>query len=567
MKTQLLKAIIAILFITTQQLKAQTAQLQLIHNSADPSLLLVDVYVNDSLVADDIILRSATTFITFPASINLNVGIALNSSSSVNDTVKNFVISLQPNDTAVAVIGGVLDTAQFAVNPDAVATDLNLFIQHNIRTAANNATHVDYIIIQGSTDLVKSDFVIRDDKNIADDIIYNGVTPYDSVAAISFTLDITPYTNDSIISSYQIDFTGMDGSTAVLLASGFRNPAANQNGPQFQFFAVFANGSVLEYFPISIAKLQAIHNSSDPALDSIDIYASGVLVVDNFHFRTATNLFNVPGDVPLEVAIAPGNSTSINDTLKSFTLNFENGKNYVAVATGVLDTAAFAANPEGADNSFTMVLQDGIRWKAQNATDFNFRFINGVTDAPTVDLKFSGGAVFNDNAPYATLTPYTSLVAANIYNIDVTDSANIINYNSYQAVTNIFSGKSAVLFFSGFLNPANNQNGAPYSLFAAFPQGAVVELATVTNLAEHLFQDGFNLTPNPATDFLNIKWSTLTNRSSIIKMLSMNGREIYKSSFEGSTTHIDLKNIKNGIYFVEVFNNEKIARGKVVVAK
>src|SRR6185436_4230789 len=111
---------------------------------------------------------------------------------------------------------------------------------------ASNVSNVDFIIIQGSTDLSKSDFEIRDDKKIADDITYNSVTAYDSVPAVSFTLDITPFTNDSIISSYQIDFTGMDGSTAVLIASGFRDPAANQNGMPFEFFAVFASGSVVE---------------------------------------------------------------------------------------------------------------------------------------------------------------------------------------------------------------------------------------------------------------------------------------------------------------------------------
>lgn len=565
MKKIALKAIIPILYFTTQNLHAQTAQLQLINNSADPSMQLIDVYVNDSLVADDIIFRGATTFMAYTVSSNLNIGIAPNSSTSVNDTLKNFEVLLQPNDTAIAIINGVLDTAQFAVNPDGIATALNILVHTNIRSAAINANQVDFIIVQNATDLVKSDFAIRDVKNLANDIIYSGSTNYDTTAAISFTLDIKPFANDSIIKSFQIDFSGMDGSAAVLLASGFQDPAANQNGPPLGFFAVFSNGAVIEYFPVSIAKLQAINNSADPALDSIDIYALGNLVVDNFHFRSATALFDVPGDIPLEIAVAPGNSTSVNDTIRSFTLTFQNGKNYVAIASGVIDTAAFAPNPEGADNSFKMVLQDALRWKAQNTTDFDFRFINGVTDAPSVDLKFSGGNVITDNAPYSTLMPYNIFTASGIYNIDITDSSNSNNYNSYQIVTDTIAGQSAVIFFSGFINPANNQNGSAYSLFAAFPQGKVIELNTVTKVSELISGNQLQLFPNPAHNFAAISINGANNGINKFEIFNVTGNLISENTFSGNKTQVDLRKIESGIYLVEVMCEGKVYRNKLVI--
>lgn len=559
------KVILPLLFLISQNIHAQTAQLQLIHNCADPSLQLIDVYINDSLVADDIIFRSATTFTTYSVSTTLNIGIAPNSSTSVNDTLKNFEVQLQPNDTAIAIINGVLDTTQFAVNPDGIATDLNILVQTNIRGAAINANQVDFIIVQNATDLAKSDFVIRDVKNLANDILYNGSTNYDSTAAISFTLDIKPFANDSIIKSYQIDFSGMDGSAGVLLASGFQDPTANLNGPPLSFFAVFSNGTVIEYFPVSIAKLQAINNSADPALDSIDIYALGNLVVDNFHFRSATALFDVPGDIPLEIAVAPGNSTSVNDTIRSFTLTFQNGKNYVAIASGVLDTAAFATNPEGADNSFKMILQDGVRWKAQNTNDFDFRFLNGVTDAPSVDLKFSGGNIITDNAPYASLMPYNVFTTSGTYNIDITDSSGINNYNSYQIVTDTIAGQSAVIFFSGFINPANNQNGSPYSLFVAFPQGNVIELNTVTNVSELIARNELQLFPNPAIDFITISIDGANNGTNKLKIFNMTGNLVSTNIFSGNKAQVDLRKIDSGIYLVEVICEGKVYRNKLVI--
>ncbi|MEO8149870.1 MAG: DUF4397 domain-containing protein [Bacteroidia bacterium] len=564
MKKQLF-TLLAFIVLFTAKLNAQNADLQLIHNSADPALMLVDIYINDSLVADDIIFRSATLFMTLSANDTLNIGIALNTSTSVNDTLKNFEIIMQPGDRYIGLINGVADTAQFASNADGAGTQLNILFQNNIEASATNPANVDYIIAQGATDLSKCDFVIRDDKKIADNIIYNTATAYDSVLASSFTLDITPFNNDSIITSYQVDFTGMDGRAAVLVASGFRDPVANQNGPSFEFFAAFADGSVLEFFPVSIAKLQAINNCADPLLDSIDIYASGVLVVDNFHFRTATTLFNVPGDVPLQVAIAPGNSTSVNDTLRSFTLTFENGKRYIAIATGVIDTASFAPNPDGLNTSFTMVLADGMRWKSQNASDVDFRFVNGITDAPAVDLKYSWGPVLDDNISFGTLTPYNTLTSPGTYNLNVTDSNNTNIYNSYQINLDTLGGQSAVVFFSGFLNPAVNQNGAGYNLFAAFADGKVLPFSIVTGTHNLSPQNEIDLYPNPTNGFLNIKIDALTNGNSTLRIMSVDGKVIREKVFAGNNMQVDLKNIAPGIYFIEVNCEGKTHRSKVVV--
>lgn len=551
MQKHLRTLITAIALLTITQLKAQQAELQFIQNSADPALQFVDVYINDSLVVDDMVFRSATAMITLPADSLLNIGIALNTSTSVADTLKSFQIMLQDTGRYIALISGVLDSTLFALNPDGASTALNILFQNNIALLAANPNKVDFIIAQGATDLGVRDFVIRDDKKIANDITYNSFIAYDSVAAISFTLDITPSTNDTILSSYQIDFTGMDGSAAVLIASGFYDPAANQNGQSLGFIAAFPNGSVIEFFQVSIAKFQAINNCADPLLDSIDIYTNGVLVVDNFHFRTATNLFDVPGDVPITVAIAPGNSTSINDTIRSYTLTFENGKNYIGIATGVIDTAMFAANPESLSTSFTLKLSDGMRWKAQGPSTIDFRFINGVSDAPTVDIKQSGAPVVVNNTPFGSLSPYVSIIAAGTYNVDVTDANNAIIYDTYQFDGNPFAGQSAVLFFSGFLNPANNQNGALYGLYAAFSDGQTLQLPVITAIENHASNDNVVIYPNPVIDFLTIDFLNSSEQNSI-EVITLTGQVVYQNEFSNTkTVKINLGFLPAGSYFLK----------------
>ena len=98
---------------------SQTAQLQVIHNAADPAAATVDVYVNVVLTLPDFAFRTATSFLTVPAGVTLNIGVAAGNSMSVNDTLKNFQVTLMNGQRYIAVANGVLNPANFAANPDA----------------------------------------------------------------------------------------------------------------------------------------------------------------------------------------------------------------------------------------------------------------------------------------------------------------------------------------------------------------------------------------------------------------------------------------------------------------
>ncbi|HRH64036.1 MAG TPA: DUF4397 domain-containing protein, partial [Bacteroidia bacterium] len=480
------------------------AEIQIIHNSADPAASVVDIYVDGNLALNDFAFRTATPFITLASGTPINIGVAAGNSASVNDTLKNFEVTLTAGQRYIAVANGVLNPSNFAVNPDTVATAFTLFIQDNIRNMGMIPGNTDFVAIHGASDAPTVDVVARNVGTLVDNAAYSAITPYITVPAASYTLDVTLAAGSPIVASYTADLSTLGGGSAVVFASGFLAPAANQNGPAFGLFAALANGTVITLPQVSLARLQVIHNAADPAAASVDVYVNDSLLLNDFAFRTATPFIDVPAGVVLNIGVAAGNSTSVNDTLKNFQVTLANGGSYLAVANGVLTPANFALNPDGASTAFTLFLQDQMRESATtNAVDF--RVIHGASDAPTVDVLAGTGNLVND-ASYSNITPYIS-VPASSYTLNITPgNNNSVIVASFDANLSTLGGKSAIILASGFLTPAANQNGAAFGLLAVLADGTAFLLSNVTGIEENSTTSNLSLFPNPINDQFNLNF-------------------------------------------------------------
>ncbi len=451
------------------------AELQVIHNAADPAAATVDIYVNGTNAIDDFAFRTATPFIPLPSGVPLNIGVAPGNSTSVNDTLKNFTVTLMAGEKYIAIARGVLTPASFAANPDGINTAFDLSVISNAQTTSALPGNVDLAVYHGATDAPAVDVIARNVATLVDNAAYSDATPYFAVPPGNYLLDVTPSTNNSVIvATYEADLTGLTGGAAVVFASGFLDPASNQNGPAFGLFAALPSGAVVALPSTSAARLQVIHNAADPAAAVVDVYLNGILAIPDFEFRTATPFIDVPGDVNVNIGIAASNSTGVNDTIVNIPVQFTNGQTYVAIANGVLNPANFAVNPDGVSTGFTLLLQQDIRESAFNAGDVDFIAVHGATDAPAVDVIARNVATLVDDATYTDITSYITVPPAS-YLLDVTPAAaNNTIVASFAADLSTLAGSSAVVFASGFLTPALNQNGEAFGLFAALPNGTVV---------------------------------------------------------------------------------------------
>lgn len=465
---------------------AQTAELQVIHNCADPVADSVDVYVDGLIAIDNFAFRNATGFLTLPAGVDIHVGIAPKTSTSVSDTLVNYTINLASGQRYVAIASGVLNPGSFAANPDGRATGFNLLVRDNIRDAAASSGEVDFIVLHGATDAPAVDVIPQSSATaLVAGAAYTDITSYLTVPAAAYRLNITPAgDNSTIVASYNVDLSTLGGGAAVVFASGFLNPAANQNGPAFGLFAALPNGTVVEFSLNTNARVQVIHNAADPAAAVVDVYGNSDPLIPDFAFRTATPFIDVPAGVDITIGIAPGTSTSVNDTIPglSTTVNLTAGQTYVVIANGVTAPGSFAVNPDGRPINFGLFLKTTVRESATDGSNVDFFVLHGATDAPTVDvIPQSSATPLVDNAAYGDITAYLS-VPASQYFLNITpgsDNSTIVA--SYNVDLSSLGGGSAVVFASGFLDPAANQNGEAFGIYAALANGTVVAFPLNTN--------------------------------------------------------------------------------------
>ncbi|MFN5346320.1 MAG: DUF4397 domain-containing protein, partial [Bacteroidota bacterium] len=123
---------------------AQTAKIQVIHNSADAAASQVDVYLNGGLAIDNFAYRTATPFIDVPAGVQISVAIAPSTSASVSDAIATFNYTLTANEKYVIVANGIVSTSGYTPS---IPFDLHVYAGG--RESATNGTNTDLLVCHG----------------------------------------------------------------------------------------------------------------------------------------------------------------------------------------------------------------------------------------------------------------------------------------------------------------------------------------------------------------------------------------------------------------------------------
>lgn len=233
--------------------KESTAAVQIIHNSADPTAQNVDIYVNGNLEFANVAFRTASPFVDVPAGSLIDIDVAPAGSTDVGDSIYNYQFAPIADLSYILVANGVLDPTQFdqTVNPS-IAFGFNL-ISGVVQTALN-AGETSILVHHGSTDAPTVDIVETSVPagTLVDDISYPNFSTYATVPTANYVLNVELADNSAVVASYEANLAtlGTADLAITVLASGFLDPIANQNGAGFGLWAALPTGGALIELPL-----------------------------------------------------------------------------------------------------------------------------------------------------------------------------------------------------------------------------------------------------------------------------------------------------------------------------
>jgi hypothetical protein len=239
---------------------SQTSRVQIIHNAADPTAAVVDLWVNGTKAFDNVSFRKATPFTNVPANSPLVIGIAPATSSSYKDTLGTVTLDpLRPGRTYSLVATGVLDSTKFRRNPNGKAINFEIAVLDGALEASPEAGKTAVRVAHFSTDAPRVS-IASTATNYATNVTYgDAAATYALVSPAQDTLWVSGE-DGKRIRGYVCDLRGQN-KAFLALASGFFIPDSNQTGPAFKLILVEPNGTVnaslqeVEPGPVSVEEL------------------------------------------------------------------------------------------------------------------------------------------------------------------------------------------------------------------------------------------------------------------------------------------------------------------------
>ncbi|HKK78837.1 MAG TPA: DUF4397 domain-containing protein, partial [Phaeodactylibacter sp.] len=352
------------------------AAVQVIHNSPTPGTdggPTVDIYVNGALPPQltGLAYREATSFVTLPSGVDVDIAVAPSPSSSVDDAIATFSLGqLAAGEAYTVIANGIVGDVDFP---------FNLEVNAGALTSGESANAVDVNVFHGSPGAPNVDVNTLFNGPLVGDLPYATFTPgYLGVPTGTYVLNISPAGSSDVVASFTADLSMLGGEAATIVASGLIGDT-----PGFTLLAVLPSGTVVELPATEFANVQAIHNSPTPGTGSgptVDIYVNGTLfsALEGVPYRAATPFLELPANVDLELAVAPSPSASVDDAIAEFPLGqLAAGENYTAVATGVVGDMT---------TPFNIAVNAGAQTAAAMAGMVDFNVYHGSTDAPAVDI-------------------------------------------------------------------------------------------------------------------------------------------------------------------------------------
>lgn len=212
--------------------------------------------------------------------------------------------------------------------------------------------------------------------------------------------------------------------------------------------------------PAGQARIQVIHAAADPDAATVDVYLNETLLLDDFAFRTTTPFVDVDAGDDLEIAIAPGDSASVDDALTTFSgVSLPAEERTIIVVAGVLDPDAFDPNPDEADTTLSLYTFADARERSNDTNFDQLAIFHASTDQPAVALALPDGTEILSQLAYGEFAENYLSVPPGVLAFDLLRASDGARQGSFQT-PELTGGEAFVVVATGFGDTAQNPDAA-----------------------------------------------------------------------------------------------------------
>lgn len=466
--------------------QAGPATVQVIHNSADPNAETVDVFANGDLWIDDLEFRTATPFQELEAG---DYTIAIGGSGAGDDdtleegeTLGSWDITLEGETSYTVVADGV-------ANPDDFDTEQNSDIALDLKVAdgalqeAQSQSGYDVRFHHGVTDGGSVDIEFGQDGPSAS-LDYGGFSGYinfeDPASVMTGTLQFGGIPIQTIQTATMNGAIAEGGEAVTVVASGFGDPSANQDGAELEYVVCptepSSGASRISCSPAPRAlRAQLIHAAPSPEASEAKVCFNGDLITpDPIPYRRATEYISVPSGFEFDVGIAASDATDCSNTLSSGTIGpFNGGTRKALIASGTVG------------DNLGIRVADTVDFTGDSGT-VGISTFHGSPDAPNVDVvatnpEDSSDIFLAENLAFgeSTLAGDNGIVdVANYSPLRIWQADNDMELFSFDAspLQNAAS-LGVVVVAHGFVDPPSGVADRGFGLTAFTSEGDAVSLS------------------------------------------------------------------------------------------
>lgn len=537
---------------------AQSRKIQFVHNSVDSALDTVDVYLNNSLLYDNLLFRHATPFLEFASwdsSSTERVHILAN---GINDTLFSFLNwNLPPADGLYQVVmNGVYFSGEFP-GTQFIHFDVSAETELNASSIEQFKLRFHHGVDDGpALDIGESSNAFPD--IWAESIAYGGFSPYiernDSIYRVGI------FSDEILVLNYAGYFNDDNylGKASTLILSGLAGPEFIETELTVSLYQINSEGGpFVKLFPATVldtAIVQFIHASPSSDLEMVDVYLNNEMWLNDFQTLHATPFLKIPANRNIMLAVCSAQSTSSNNPIFTSFFNLPISTQ-IGILTGQSSNVAEPIHP------LQFVWRDNSRQIALETDEVDVLFFNSAIDLNSCDIRAFEpvNSALCQNLNYGTFSSvgYIS-IPPYAYQFNILDSSSTNTYASVRFDATALAGNATVVLLTGAVNPEQNPDGFALGMHYASQSGGMLIPCTITTAQETIRDNSlFTLYPNPADEVLKVQFKPGAKAESVsIELMDAMGRLVYKAFSADMVHEIYLSEFSNGLYFLRIYGSK-----------